>query len=52
MAPSRCHWSARNNVFTVRFSGGGGVLYLLIYIFGPELKLEQFGDAENRVFGG
>lgn len=25
--------------------------YIYSFIFGPELKLEQFGDVENRAFG-
>lgn len=37
--------------FHSKFLDGKKEFFIYPFIFGPELKLEQFGDAENRVFG-
>lgn len=50
-ASSLCSWDARNNIFHSGFLGRKEAFDTYSFIFGPELKLEQFGDGENRMFG-
>lgn len=50
-ASSLCSWDARNNILHSGFLGRKEAFDTCSFIFGPELKPEQFGDGENRMFG-
>ena len=50
-ASSLCSWDARNNIFHSGFLGRKEAFDTCSFIFGPELKPEQFGDGENRMSG-